>query len=163
MSGGKRRLILGGGSIARTSDNVGPQVPVCNVVPRLISRGVDVSTVGAVRPLETIAPLSGAVLKNVRQLYSDSDESDNDVLPVGALIPMNRPGVCCAWLDDFDWVVPAYVLDLLLSEREIEVEVTDLDQDVLPDVFPVVSARGGGGCCAEALAGGRRFCTPGYA
>ena len=99
----------------------------------------------AVWPFETNAPLSGAILNNVRQLYSDSDESDNDVLPVGALIPMDRSGVCCAWLDDFDWVVPACASDLLLSERELAVKVIYLDEDVLPDVFPVVSAGGGGG------------------
>ena len=30
---------------------------------------------------------------------------------------MNRPTMCCARLDDFDWVVPGYDPDLLLSER----------------------------------------------
>ena len=54
----------------------------------------------------------------------------------------NRPAVCCARLDDFDWVVPDYVPDILLSGQDIEVGVMDLTQDihVLPDVFPVVSA-----------------------
>ena len=55
---------------------------------------------------------------------------------------MNRTAVCCARLDGFDWVVPDYVPDILLSGRDIEVGVTDLTQDIhfLPDVFPVVSA-----------------------
>ena len=53
-------------------------------------------------PLETVAPLSGAVLDDFRQSCSDSEASDDDLLSVGALAPMNRPAVCCAWLDDFD-------------------------------------------------------------
>ena len=102
----------------------------------------DELSVGAVRPLETVAPLSGAVLNDARQPCSDSEASDDDVLLVGALVPMNRPAVCCARLDDFNWVVPDYVPDTLLSGWDIEVGVTDLTQDihVLPDVFPVVSA-----------------------
>ena len=94
---------------------------------------------GAVRPRKTVAPLSGAILNDVRLLCSDSEESDDDVLLVG---DMNRPAVCCAQLDDFGWVVPDCVPDILLSGRDIVVELTDLTQDihVLPDVFPVVSA-----------------------
>ena len=42
---------------------------------------------GAVRPQKTVAPLCGAVLNDVRLLYSDSEED---------MIPMNRPTVCCA-------------------------------------------------------------------
>ena len=83
----------------------------------------DVLSVGAVRPLETAAPLGGVVLKDDRQPYSDSDD---DVLSVRARVPMNRPEMCCAQLDDFDWVVPHYDLDILLSERDIDVGVMDL-------------------------------------
>ena len=48
--------------------------------------------------------------------------------------------MCCARLDDFDWVVPDYDPDILLSGRDIEVAVTDLTQDirVLPDVSPAL-------------------------
>ena len=53
----------------------------------------DVLSVGAVRPLQTAAPLGGAGLKDDRQPYFDSD---NDVLSVGARVPMNRPAMCCA-------------------------------------------------------------------
>ena len=85
----------------------------------MTSRDVNVSCVGAVRPQKT-----------------DLEESDDDMIPV------NRPAVCCAQLDDFGWVMPDYVPDILLSGLDIEVELTDLTQDihVLPDVFPVVSA-----------------------
>ena len=97
----------------------------------------DVLSVGAVRPLETAAPLGGAGLIDDRQPYFDSDD---DVLSVGARVPMNRPAMCCARLDDFDWVVPDYDPGILLSGRDIGVGVTDLTQDiqVLPDVFPVM-------------------------
>ena len=109
------------------------------------------SRVGAVRPLETVAPLSGAVLNDVRQSCSGSEASDDDVLSVGALVPMNKPAVCCVRLDDFNWVVPDCVPDIFWSGWDIEVGLTDLTQDiqVLPDVFPVVSS-----CCADALACG---------
>ena len=95
---------------------------------------------GAVRHLETVAPLSGAVLSDVRQPCSDSEASDDDVLSVGALVPMNRAAVCCA--DDFNWVVPDCVPDILSSGRDIEVRLTDLTHDIQVwlDVFPVVSA-----------------------
>ena len=133
-----------------------------------------VSRVEAVRRLETVAPLSGAVLNDVRLSCSDLEAPDDDVLSVGlsglwrlllhwvvqcSMMPDSRtlirrrrtmmfyrwglgPAVCCAQLDDFDWVVPDYVPDILLSGRDIEVGVTDLTQDihVLPDMFPVVSA-----------------------
>ena len=100
-------------------------------------------SVGAVWPPLTVAPLGGAVRNDARQPYSDSEVSDDDILSVGARVPMNRTAVCCARLDDFDWLVPDYVPDILLPGRDIEVGVTDLTLDihVLPDVFPVVSAR----------------------
>ena len=62
-----------------------------------------VSCVGAVRPLETIAPLSSVVLDDIRQSCSDSEVLDDDLLSVGALAPLNRPAVCCAQLGDFNW------------------------------------------------------------
>ena len=49
----------------------------------------------------------------------------------GAQAPTDGTAVCCAWLDDFDWVVPDRVPDSL-DLRHVE--------EVLPDVFPVVSA-----------------------
>ena len=50
--------------------------------------------------------------------------------------------VCCARLDDFNWVVPDCIPDILSSGRDIEVGLTNLTHDikVWPDVFPVVSA-----------------------
>ena len=97
---------------------------------------------GAVRPLETVAPLCGVVRDDVRHSCSDSEASDDDVLSVGALAPIDRPVVGCARLDDFDWIVPDCVPDMSLSGRDIEVEWTDLTHDcqILPDVFLVVSA-----------------------
>ena len=67
-----------------------------------------------------------------------ADATDN-VFSMGAQGPMDRPGMCCARLDDFDWVVPHYDLDTL-SGRDMEVGVADINRDihVLPDVFPVI-------------------------
>ena len=72
----------------------------------------DVSSVGAAWPLATTAPLGGAGLLNdcQPQVYSN-----DDVLSVGTWTQMDRPAMCCARLDDFDWVVPDYDLDILLS------------------------------------------------
>ena len=104
-----------------------------------------VSHVGAVRLLKTVTPLGGAVLDDVRQWCSDSEALDDNVLSVGALVP-----VCCARLDDFNWVVPDCVSDIFLSRWDIEVGLTDLIHDiqVLPDVFSVVSDRAAVVCVA---------------
>ena len=53
---------------------------------------------------------------------------------------MDRPGMCCARMDDFDWVVPHYDADTLLSGRVMEVGVADINRDicVLPDSFPAM-------------------------
>ena len=98
----------------------------------------DVLSVGAVRPLATVAPLGGAGLIDDCQPHVDSND---DVVSVGAWAPMNRPAMCCARLVDFDWVVPDYDPDiLLLSGRDIGVGITDLTQDiqVLPELFPAM-------------------------
>ena len=132
------------------------------------------SRVGAVRPMETVTQRNRAVWNDFRLPCSDSEESDDDVLSVGAVrplataaplvgqrgwltvsymlilrtrclsmgacAPMNQPGMCCAWLDDFDWVVPPYDPDMFLPGWDMDVTVTDVSRDirVLPDVFPVV-------------------------
>ena len=74
----------------------------------------DVLSVGAVRPLPNAAPLGGAGMIDVRQQRADVRD---DVLLMRARGPMDRPGMCCAWLDDFDWVVPPYVPDVVLPGR----------------------------------------------
>ena len=112
-----------------------PQIPVVSDdIPCPAARDVIVSRVGAVRPLETVTPRSGAVLKNARLSCSDSEASDDDVLSVGtvrpletaaplggARVPINRPMIYYTRLNDFDWVVPHYDTDILLSGRDIEV------------------------------------------
>ena len=82
-SGGKRRLIRGGGLVTRISNIDEPQIPVVSDdIPCPSARDVVVSRVGVARPLETVAPLGGAVLNDARQPYSDSEASDDDVLSV---------------------------------------------------------------------------------
>ena len=96
--------------------------------------------VGAVRPLTTAAPLGGTEMVDYCQLQADSLD---DVLSEGAWASENRHGTCCAWLDDFNWVVPPYDPDKILPGREMDVEIPDVDRDicVLPDEFPVVVDR----------------------
>ena len=97
------------------------------------------SCVGAVRPRMTVVPRCSAVPHDVRLMCSDSEESEDDILPMRDVNPISGHAVCCAQLDDFDWELPDYVPDSSLSGRDIEVELMDLNQDihVLPDVFPV--------------------------
>ena len=94
-------------------------------------------SVGAVRPLVTAAPLGGAGLIDDYQPHVNSND---DVLSVGTWTQMNRPVMCCTQLDDFDWEVPDFDPDRLLSGRDIGVGLTDLTRDiqVLPDVFRVM-------------------------
>ena len=100
----------------------------------------DVLSVGDVRPLANAAPLGGAGMMNDCQQRADAKD---DMFSMGASGTMDRPGMCCARLDDFDWVVPQYDPDTLLSGRDMEVGVTDISQDirVLSDAFPVMSNK----------------------
>ena len=97
-------------------------------------------SVGAVRPLTTAAPLGGTRMVDDCRLQADSLD---DLLSVGAWASENRHGMCCARLDDFDWVVPPYDPDMILPGREMDVEIPDVDRDicVLPDEFPVVEDK----------------------
>ena len=53
--------------------------------------------------------------------------------------------VCCAWLDDFDWVVPDRIPDIFESGRVTEEYLSDLTrvEEVFPHVSPVMPARAG--------------------
>ena len=97
----------------------------------------DVLSVGVVQPPATAAPLGGADMMVGCQLQADSQD---EVLSMGACVPMNQPGICCERLDGFDWVVPPYGPDMVLPGWDMDVGVTDVGRNmhVLPDVFPVV-------------------------
>ena len=51
----------------------------------------------------------------------------------------NSHGTCCARLDNFDWVVPPYDLDMILPRPELDEESSDVERDVcdVPDESPV--------------------------
>ena len=88
-SGGKRRLIRGGGLVTRISNIYEPQIPVVgDDIPCPAARDVVVSHVRALRPLETVTPRSSADRKDIRLSCSDSEVSDDDVLSVGAVQPL---------------------------------------------------------------------------
>ena len=55
---------------------------------------------------------------------------------------MDGTAVCCGRLDNFDWVVPDCISDILESGCITEEYLSDLRHvvEVLTDVFPVVSA-----------------------
>ena len=83
-------------------------------------------------------------MNDIRQLCSDSEVSDDESSSGGggARAPADETAVCCARLDDFDWVVPDRVPDILESGCATEEYLSDLGHvdEVLPDVFPVMSA-----------------------
>ena len=79
---------------------------------------------GAVWPLTTAAPLGAPRMVDDCGLQADSLD---DVLSVGAWASENRHGTCCARLNDFDWVVPPYDLDMIFPGREMDVEIPDVD------------------------------------
>ena len=106
-------------------------------------------------PMETIVPLSGAVRTDIRPLCSDSEVSDDDFSSGGgggARAPADETAVCCAQLDDFDWVVPDRVPDMLVSMCVTKecLSVLRHINEILPDVLPGIST--GGDCCAGVLA-----------
>ena len=75
--------------VARISDEYEPQFPVVGEdLPCPAARDVVASRVGAVRPLETIDQQNRVVGNSFRLPCSDSDESDDNVLSVGAVQPL---------------------------------------------------------------------------
>ena len=117
---GKRQLIRGEGLVTQISSDYRPQLPV---VGKDIARPAVPCHVGTARLFETVDNRTRSVGRVVRRPYSDSDESDNDVLyaeehdstvqQVGQrndwLIQMagDSCGEGCAQLDDFKWFLPA--------------------------------------------------------
>ena len=98
----------------------------------------DVLSAGAVRPLPNAAPLGGAGMVDVRQRHADVED---DVFFMRTRGPMDRPGTCCARFDDFDWVVPPYVPDLVLAGRDGAVGATDVGREVceVPVALPALA------------------------
>ena len=73
----KRRLIRGEGLVTRICNDYRPQLPV---VGKDIPRPAVPCHVGTARLLETVNNRTRSVWSAVRRPYSDSEESDNDVL-----------------------------------------------------------------------------------
>ena len=117
---GKRRLIRGEGSVVWISNYYIPQLPV---VGKDIPGPAVPCHVGTARSLDTASNQTGSVRHAVRRSYSDSEESDNDVvyadehdntvqqvsLRHNRLTPraVDSCGEGCAQLDDFNWILPA--------------------------------------------------------
>ena len=74
---GKRRLIRGEGLVAWISDDYRPQLPV---VGKDIPGPAAPCHVGTARSEKTVNIRTRSVGRGVRRPYSDSEESDNDVL-----------------------------------------------------------------------------------
>ena len=75
--------------VARISDDYEPQFPIAgDDVPYLATQDVVASCVAAVRPMETVTQWNRAVRNDFRLPCSDSEESDDDVLSVGAVCPL---------------------------------------------------------------------------
>ena len=94
----------------------------------------DVLSVGPIRPLLTAASLGGARMDDDCRLQVDSL---NDELSVEAWAAENSHEMCCAQLDNFDWVIPPYDLDMMLPRPELDKESSDIKRNIynVPDEF----------------------------
>ena len=103
--------------VARISDEDGPQFPVVGEdLPCLAARDVVASRVEAVRPLEFIDQWNRVVENNSRLPCSDSDNSDDDVLLVGAVRPLTSTAPLGGTETIDDCRLQADSLDDVLSE-----------------------------------------------
>ena len=140
---GKRRLIRGEGLVARISNDYRPQLPV---VGKDFPGPAVPCHVGTARLLETVNNRTRSVGRAVRRPYSDSEESENDVLYAeehdstvqwvslrNDWLTQTADGSCgegCAQLDDFKWFLPADERAGDLSAPESEIEVSDSESEV---------------------------------
>ena len=89
--------------VTRISDDYEPQFSVVGEdLPCPAAQDVVASRVGAVRPLETVNQRSRVVGNSFRLPCSDSDDSDDEVLSVGAVRPLTTatPLVGARMMDD---------------------------------------------------------------
>ena len=128
--------------VARISNDYRPQLPV---VGKDIPGPAVPCNVGTARLLETVNNRTRSVGRAVRRPYSDSDESDNDVLyeeeydsTVQHVSLRNdwltqtaddSCGEGCAQLDDFNWFLPANERAGDLPAPESEMEVSDSESE----------------------------------
>ena len=141
--------------VARISDDYEPRLPV---VGEDIPGPAVPCHVGIARLLETVNRWTRTVGRAVRRPYSDSDDSDNDVLyaeghdsavrqvslrnewSVDSQTADDSCGEGCAQLDDFNWFLPAddWVGDLPAPESEVDVSDSESEVDyVEPDSAPL--------------------------
>ena len=114
--------------VARISDDYEPQFPVVGEdLPCPAARDVVSSRVGAVRPLETVNQRSRVVGNSFRLPCSDSDDSDDDVLSVGAVRPLTT-------------AAPPGGARMMVDMWNVEVDIVYTRRDIqnLLDVFPVM-------------------------
>ena len=141
--------------VARISDDYRPQLPV---VGEDIPGPAVLCHVGTAQLLETVNHRTKTVGRAVRRPYSDSDESDNDVLYAEEHDSAVRQvslwndwltdsqtaddscGEGCAQLDDFNWFLPADDRAGDLPAPESEMDVSDSESEVEyiePDSAPL--------------------------
>ena len=87
--------------VAQISDDYEPQFPVVGedlLFPA--AQDVVASRVGAVRPLEAVTQQSRVVWNSFRLPCSDSEDSDDDVLSVGAARPLTTAAPLGGGKDD---------------------------------------------------------------
>ena len=129
--------------VTRISSDYRPQLPV---VGKDIPGPAAPCRVGTARLLETVNNQTRSVGRAVRRPYSDSDESDNDVLyaeenystvqQVGLQndwLTQTADDSCgegCAQLDDFNWFLPVDERAGDLPAPESEMEVSDSEREV---------------------------------
>ena len=150
---GKRRLIRGEGLVARISNDYRPQLPS---VGKDIPEPAVPCHVGTARLEETGDIRTRSVMRAVRRPYSDSEDSDNDVLHAdehdsavqwvnlrnewSTQTIVDSCGDGCAQLDDFKWFLPTDVRVGYLNAPESEIATSDSESGVdliEPDPTPL--------------------------
>ena len=139
--------------VARISNDYRPQLPV---VGKDIPEPAVPCHVGTARLEETVDIRTRSVGRAVRRPYSDSEDSDNDVLHAdehdsavqwvnlrkewSTQTTVDSCGDGCAQLDDFKWFLPTDVRVGNLSAPESEFETSDSESGVdfiEPDSTPL--------------------------
>ena len=140
---GKRRLIRGEGLVTRISNDYRPQLPV---VGKDIPEPAVLYHVGTTRLEETVNIQTRSVGRAVRRPYSDSEESDNDVVYTKEYdselqqislrnewqtqMMVDSCGEQCAQLDDFKWFLPTDNQAEDLGTPESEIDTSDSEDAV---------------------------------
>ena len=165
---GKRRLVRGEGLVARISNNYRPQLPS---VGKDIPEPAVPCHVGTARLEETGDIRTRSVGRAVCRPYSDSEDSDNDVLHAdehdstvqrvslqkewSTQTIVDSCGDGWAQLDDFKWFLPTDVRVGDLNAPESEIETSDSEEMTTQQLLRLRAVTQQCDCVGDLMSGQR--------